>query len=284
MRGATVRHVSESAEILPPVVNVAPSRRGDGERIALAELWERYTSESNPVARERLILSYAPLVRYVAGRLLQTLPDHVDLDDLVSYGMCGLIDAIERFNPERGVSFETFAMMRIRGGIIDELRALDWVPRTVRQRAKMIERAMVDLEQQLQRSPTDAEVAGYLETPVEQYRENIGQVHRSVVMALNELWAGSDDEGGGVALLDVVTGSPDGNDPAALRAERAGQEQLTAAIARLPERERGVISLYYFEGLTLKDIGAIYSVTESRVSQVHSRALARLRAFMAEND
>jgi len=272
--------VPDTPDILPPPVNVAPSRRGDGERLALAQLWERYTSESNPVARERLILSYAPLVRYVAGRLLQSLPNHVDLDDLVSYGMCGLIDAIERFTPARGVSFETFAMMRIRGGIIDELRALDWVPRSVRQRARMIERALVDLEQQLQRSPTEAEIATYLQTPVEQYRENIGQVHRSVVVALNELWAGGDDDAGGLQLLDVITGTPDGNDPAALGDQRAAQAELTRAIAELPERERGVISLYYFEGLTLKDIGEIYSVTESRISQVHSRALARLQVLM----
>ena len=238
-------------------------------------LWLEYRRTHDKVLRDRLIVAYAPLVKYVAGRLGSGLPAHVDDGDLVSYGLLGLIDAIERFDPGRDIKFETFAMARIKGSIIDELRALDWVPRSVRARARQIERAMTELEAKLARAPTDEEIAGKIGVTAEELDESLTDISRSSIAALDELWSVS-DAGDQVSLIDTIE-DQGGARPAEALDETETKELLADAIARLPEREKLVITLYYYEELTLREIGEVLHVTESRVSQLHTKAILRLK-------
>jgi RNA polymerase sigma factor for flagellar operon FliA len=245
--------------------------------IELKDLWRRYKDDGDTRARERLVLAYAPLVKYVAGRMSSGLPAHVEEADLISYGLLGLISAIERFEPEREIRFETFAVTRIKGSIIDELRSLDWVPRSVRATAREIERANAKLEHQLHRAPTDEEMAKALETTVDQFQESLVKISNSSVVALDELWTVSDSSGDQVSLLDTIQ-DPTAVDPAQEMDLTDMKDRLEDAIARLPEREKLVIALYYYENLTLREIGEVLSVTESRVSQLHTKAVLRLKS------
>ncbi len=239
-------------------------------------LWLEYTRTHDRAVRDRLILTYAPLVKFVAGRLGSGLPAHVDEGDLVSYGLLGLIGAIERFDPTREIKFETYAIARIKGAIIDELRALDWVPRSVRSRAREIERAMAELERRLHRAPTDEEIAAKLGIAVEDLEESLMEISRSSIAALDELWtvsAGGDQ----IALIDTIEDTQ-GPEPQSALAQMEMREALGEAIARLPEREKLVVTLYYYEELTLREIGEVLGVTESRISQLHTKAILRLKA------
>jgi RNA polymerase sigma factor for flagellar operon FliA len=240
-------------------------------------LWREYRANGNPAIRDRLIVTYAPLVKYVAGRLGSGLPAHVDDEDLVSYGLLGLIGAIERYDPERDVKFETYAIARIRGAIIDELRALDWVPRSVRSRARDIERAIAELEAKLARVPTDEEIAGKLGLTTEELDESLSEIGRSSIAALDELWTISGSSGDQVALIDTIE-DPDAPDPQGSLSQTELREAIADSIARLPEREKLVVTLYYYEELTLREIGEVLGVTESRVSQLHTKAILRLKA------
>jgi RNA polymerase sigma factor FliA len=239
-------------------------------------LWLEYRRTRDRALRDRLILTYAPLVKFVAGRLGSGLPAHVDEGDLVSYGLLGLIGAIERYDPDREIKFETYAISRIKGAIIDELRALDWVPRSVRTRARDIERAIGELERKLHRAPTDEEISGKLGITTEELEGSLTEISRSSIAALDELWtatAGGDQ----VALIDTIEDTA-GPDPQGALAQTELKEALGDAIARLPEREKLVVTLYYYEELTLREIGEVLGVTESRVSQLHTKAILRLRA------
>ena len=242
-------------------------------------LWLEFRRTKDKGLRDRLILTYAPLVKYVAGRLGSGLPAHVDEGDLVSYGLLGLIGAIERYDPERDIKFETYAMARIKGAIIDELRALDWVPRSVRSRAREIERAITELEARLGRAPTDEEIAGKLGLSVEELEDSLTDISRSSIAALDELWSAT-GEGDQVSLLDTLEDTS-GPKPAEALDETELREALADAIARLPEREKLVVTLYYYEELTLREIGEVLGVTESRVSQLHTKAVLRLKARLA---
>jgi RNA polymerase sigma factor for flagellar operon FliA len=239
-------------------------------------LWREYRRTHDKALRDRLILTYAPLVKYVAGRLGSGLPAHVDEGDLVSYGLLGLIGAIDRYDPERDIKFETYAIMRIKGAIIDELRALDWVPRSVRSRAREIERAIAELEAKLGRAPEDDEIAAKIGITTDELEESLTDISRSSIAALDELWSVS-GEGDQVSLLDTIEDSS-GPRPTDALDETELRETLAEAIARLPEREKLVITLYYYEELTLREIGEVLSVTESRVSQLHTKAVLRLRS------
>ena len=208
------------------------------------------------------------------------LPAHVEEADLISYGLVGLISAIERYEPEREIKFETYAIPRIRGAIIDELRALDWVPRSVRARAREIERANVKLEHKLQRAPTDEEIADELGIELEEFQESLIQISNSTIAALDELWTVSDSSGDQVSLLDTIQ-DPGSPDPAKVVDATDLKDRVADAIARLPEREKLVIALYYYENLTLREIGEVLGVTESRVSQLHTKAVLRLRSKLA---
>jgi len=242
-------------------------------------LWHEFRRTGGKELRDRLILSYAPLVRYVAGRLGSGLPAHVDEGDLVSYGLLGLINAIERYDPTRDIKFETYAIVRIKGAIIDELRALDWVPRSVRSRAREIERAIAELESKLGRAPNDEEIAGKIGISVDELAESLTDISRSSIAALDELWAVS-GEGDQVSLLDTIEDTS-GAQPAEALDETDLRETLADAIARLPEREKLVITLYYYEELTLREIGEVLGVTESRISQLHTKAVLRLKSRLA---
>ncbi|HEY2072666.1 MAG TPA: RNA polymerase sigma factor WhiG [Gaiellaceae bacterium] len=243
-------------------------------------LWREYRANGDPAIRDRLIVTYAPLVKYVAGRLGSGLPAHVDDEDLVSYGLLGLIGAIERYDPDRDVKFETYAIARIRGAIIDELRALDWVPRSVRSRARDIERAIAELEAKLARVPTDEEIATKLGLTEEELDEALSEISRSSIAALDELWTISGSSGDQVALIDTIE-DPEAPDPQGSLSQVELREAIADAIARLPEREKLVVTLYYYEELTLREIGEVLGVTESRVSQLHTKAILRLKARLA---
>ncbi|HVD11474.1 MAG TPA: RNA polymerase sigma factor WhiG [Gaiellaceae bacterium] len=239
-------------------------------------LWRQFKRNGDRVLRDRLILTYAPLVKYVAGRLGSGLPAHVEEGDLVSYGLLGLIGAIERFDPERDIKFETYAISRIKGSIIDELRSMDWVPRSVRARARDIERAIAELERKMMRAPNDEEIAGKLGITEEEFQESLLEISRSSIAALDELWTSS-VSGDPVALIDTLE-DPDAPEPQAAMSQTELREALGEAIARLPEREKLVVTLYYYEELTLREIGEVLGVTESRVSQLHTKAILRLKA------
>jgi RNA polymerase sigma factor for flagellar operon FliA len=249
------------------------------KEVELRDLWRRYKGEGDAKARERLVVAYSPLVKFVAGRLGAGLPSHVEDADLISYGLMGLIGSIERFEPERGIKFETFAMTRIRGAIIDELRSLDWVPRSVRSRAREIEAAQSNLEHALQRAPTEEELAKKLGLSEEELQSSLLEIAHSSVFALDELWTVSDSSGDQVSLLDTIS-DPRADDPQESLASSEVKDRLTDAVASLPEREQLVVALYYYENLTLREIGEVLGVTESRVSQLHTKAVMRLKSAL----
>jgi len=245
-------------------------------RTDLAALWDSYKNGDDTAARDALILNYSPLVKYVAGRLASSLPQTVDTADLISYGIFGLIDAIEKFDLGRAIKFETYAIARIKGAIIDELRAMDWVPRSVRSRAREIEQAYVVLENRLKRFPSDAEVAEHMGITTKELADILTKLSYTSVVSFEELWVGGDREDGQNALGSIKDDSAE--DPVAIFESEEIKTILADAIDRLPEREKTVIALYYYEGLTLKEIGQVLGVTESRVSQLHTKSVLRLRA------
>ncbi|WP_431878850.1 FliA/WhiG family RNA polymerase sigma factor [Amycolatopsis sacchari] len=263
-----------------------PASRGGGTNgdapnevdAAINALWREFRERPNQRLRERLVLHYAPLVKYVAGRVGTGLPTHVDVGDLVQSGIFGLIDAIEKFDPDRGWRFETYAMQRIRGAILDDLRSQDWVPRVVRSRLREAERALERLGARLHRTPTDTELAEELGIGLDELRDLYGQLRLTSVVALEDLIAAGKDSG---SLVDTLQ-DEDAVDPVAVLVDRDNRRQLAEAIAQLTERDRIVVSLYYFESLTLAEIGKVLGVTESRVSQLHTRAVLRLRARLTE--
>ncbi len=241
----------------------------------LRMLWRRFKTRSDAMARDRLILTYAPLVKYVAGRMSSALPSHVEEKDLISYGLLGLIGAVERFDPGRQVKFETYAVARIKGAIIDELRSLDWVPRSVRARARQIERTSAELEHKLQRAPTDEELASALGMGMDEFQAAITQISNSSIVALDEMW-NVNSGGEPLSLIDTISDNR-ASDPAQQLDITELRDMLADAIARLPEREKIVIALYYYDHLTLREIGEVLGVTESRVSQLHTKAILRLK-------
>jgi RNA polymerase sigma factor FliA len=259
----------------------------DGEGGAKGEegrrmLLRRFKANGDPLARERLILTYAPLVKYVAGRMSSALPGHVEERDLISYGLVGLIGAVERFDPQRQIKFETYAVPRIKGSIIDELRSLDWVPRSVRARAREIERKSHELEHRLQRAPTDVELAEALGMELDEFHAAVTQISNSSIVALDEMWSISSG-GEPLSLIDTI-GDSRMTDPAALLDVTELRDTLADAIANLPEREKIVVALYYYDGLTLREIGEVLGVTESRVSQLHTKAILRLKGRLQGDD
>jgi len=246
--------------------------------VELRDLWRRYKVDGDERARERLVVAYSPLVKFIAGRLASGLPSHVEESDLISYGLIGLIGAIERFDTEKGIKFETFAVARVKGAIIDELRSLDWVPRSVRARAREVERAHAALEARLQRSPTDEEMAEQLEITVDEFQAILLDIANSSVLALDDLWTFADPGGASqITVLDTIK-DPGGIDPVIEAQGSELKDRLADAIEGLPERERLVIALYYYENLTLREIGEVLGVTESRVSQLHTKAVLALRS------
>ncbi len=243
-------------------------------------LWARYKENGSRKARDQLIVHYSPLVKYVAGRVAVGLPQNVDQADLVSYGLFGLIDAIDKFEPERGFKFETYAISRIKGNILDELRAIDWVPRSVRAKSRQIEKAYAKLEAQLHRAPTEDELATELDMTRPQLQTALSKISFVGVVALDE-FVGSGDQGG-ATLGDTIATDDEG--PGDLFEVQEMRGLLGEAINKLPEREKVVLTLYYYENLTLAQIGEVLGVTESRICQIHTKAILQLRSRMQAAD
>jgi RNA polymerase sigma factor for flagellar operon FliA len=248
---------------------------------ALNELWRAYKATGEPRLREQLILHYSPLVKYVAGRVSVGLPPNVEQADFVSSGVFGLIDAIEKFEPERSIKFETYAITRIRGAMIDELRALDWIPRSVRQKARAVERAYATLEAKFHRTPSEAEVAAEMGIGVEDLHAIFGQLSLANVVALEELLHVGTEGGDRLSLVDTLEDRAADN-PVEVAEDRELRRLLARAVNTLGEREKTVVTLYYYEGLTLAEIGQVLGVTESRVSQIHTKSVLQLRAKLAD--
>jgi len=248
----------------------------------IATAWTAYRETGDRLQRERLILHYAPLVTAVAARVGMRLPSSVEHADLVSSGMFGLIDAIEKYEPGRAVKFQTYASTRIRGAIIDELRSTDWIPRSVRSKARAVDRAYAELEAELRRTPTEAEVAGRLGMATGELRSVFAQIATVNVAALDELLGGG-ERGDSVSLGDTLEDERT-PDPAGSFETRETKYLLARAIEQLGEREKIVLVLYYYENMTLGEIGRVLGVTESRISQMHSAAMVRLRATLAESE
>ena len=251
----------------------------DQDPRVIDQLWAEYKASESPTARDRLIVHYAPLVKYVAGRVSVGLPQNIEQADLVSYGIFGLIDAIAKFDPTRNIKFETYAIARIKGAIIDELRSIDWVPRSVRAKARAVERAYASLEARLLRTPTDAEVAAELGISAPDLDALFAQISFVGLVALDEL-LGSGERGESATLGDTVADKGEG--PAGAFEVEEMRQALAGAINRLGDREKTVLTLYYYEGLTLAEIGEVLAVTESRVCQIHTKAVLQLRAKLTD--
>lgn len=238
------------------------------------KVWREYIRTRDPKLKEELIRRYAPLVKYVVSRMSVALPRGFDEEDLISAGIMGLLEAIDRFNPDRNVKFETFASLRVKGAIIDEMRKLGWIPRTVHDKLKKLEDARMSLMNKLGRDPTDEEVRTYLNLSEKEYERFLEDVRVLTLFPLDSLVELEDEE---VALKDAIS-DPTQVSIAQLLEEEELVNELAKAIGELPEKERLVITLYYYEGLTLKEIGEVLGVSEARACQLHSSAILKLRA------
>lgn len=240
------------------------------------ELWLEYKKTKSSALRDKFIRQYMPLVKYVAGKMSVGMPSSVEFDDLVGFGQFGLLDAISKFDPEKNVKFKTYAVTRIRGAIFDELRQLDWIPRSIRQKAHEIEDTIVSLEAKLGRTVTDAEVSKQLGLSEEEYQRTVMKVSGTSILSLNDVWYSGDDNDN-LSIGDSIE-SPSSLNPDVQVEREEIRKVIIQAINELPEKEKMVIVLYYHEDLTFKEIGQVLEVSESRISQLHTRANLRLRA------
>lgn len=240
------------------------------------ELWEEYKRTSDLRIREVFVYQYAPLVKYVAGKVAMGMPQNIEFDDLVGYGTFGLLDAIEKFNPSLNIKFKTYAVTRIRGAIYDELRAIDWVPRSIRQKAKELENAIGKLENKLGRAAKDEEIAEQLGIPIAEFHQVLLKLGGTSIVSLNDAWFTGDDNDK-VSIIETIE-SPNELNPDTIVEKEEVKKMIVRTIEELPEKEKKVLILYYYEDLTLKEIGQVLNVTESRVSQLHTKAIMRLRS------
>jgi len=225
--------------------------------------------------REEVIKRYSPMIKYVANRIAMRLPPHIEVDDLISVGVLGLMDAISKYDSSRGAKFKTYAEFRVRGAILDELRSLDWVPRSIRQKASAVEKVVRSLEAKLRRLPEDDEVAKEMDMSLDQFYRTIDETKSVPVFSLEDLGIAK-ESGEQQSLLDCLAGKADADPQTQIRLIEL-KEIIAKAIDTLPEKERLMVSLYYYEELTMKEIGAVLDITESRVSQIHSKAVLHLR-------
>ena len=242
----------------------------NSEKIDVSALWQQYKENKTVEVRNQLAEHYLPLVRLVGGRLAISLPPHLDRDDLLSSGFFGLLDAIDRFDVSRNIKFETYAGVRIRGAMIDYLRAKDWIPVTMRQKIRKYEQTVYRLENELGRSATDKEIADALEISLDELQVLVGQCNATTVIPLEE-------------YLQNDSAETADNNPADAMEMLEIKDMLAKAIDKLAEKERTVISLYYYEELTLKEISLILHLSEARISQLHTKAVLKMRNFLARN-
>lgn len=252
---------------------------GQVDQVPVEQLWLDYKHNADPESREKLVQRHLHLVRYIAGRLVIHLPPNVEFDDLLAYGVFGLIDAIDKFDIRRGIKFETYAYTRIRGAILDGLRSLDWAPQSLRKRGREVAAAYGRLEARLGRSATDEEVAEELGISTEELQQTLSRLSHANVLSLEDL-IGSEDED--AVQLGELIADPNSPDPFEHVAIRDIRQRLAEALDLLPDREKIIISLYYYEGLTVKEIGELLGLSASRISQLHGRALMRLRGAMMQ--
>ncbi len=240
------------------------------------ELWRLYRRRQDPTIRDFFIKQYAPLVKYVAGKVAIGMPHNVEFDDLVGFGVFGLLDAIDKFDPAKHVKFKTYAVTRIRGSIFDELRSIDWVPRSIRQKTREVEETVRTLEARLGRAASDEEIAKAMELKVEDFQSLILKISSTSILSLNDVWyTGEDDDQ--ISIVESIE-SPNSLNPEAIVEREEIKRVIVEAINGLPDKEKKVLILYYYEDLTLKEIGHVLGVTESRISQLHTKAIMRLRA------
>ena len=225
--------------------------------------------------REEVIKRYSPMIKYVANRIAMRLPPHIEVDDLISVGVLGLMDAISKYDSSRGAKFKTYAEFRVRGAILDELRAMDWVPRSIRQKASNVDKVVQTLQAKLSRSPEDEEVAEEMGISLDQFHDTLNETKSIPIFSLEDLGIAK-ESGEQQSLLDCLAGKADADPQTQIRLIEL-KEIIAKAIDALPEKERLMVSLYYYEELTMKEIGAVLEITESRVSQIHSKAVYRLR-------
>jgi len=247
----------------------------------IEKLWSEFKETGSKIAKDKLLVEYAHLVKYIAQRMAVNLPQSVDRDDLLSAGIMGLIRAVETFEPERGFKFETYAGHKIRGAILDELRALDWVPRSVRQKSRDLQRVFARLENKLGRAPYDDEVCEELGIGLEEYEQLLAEVTPTTIISLEEAMPDRDSDSKEIRIIDQVVDPGSANPLKELGYEEV-KSILKETIAGLPEKEKLVIALYHYEELTLKEIGVVLDLTESRVSQIHSKAILKLRSKLLQ--
>ncbi|MCR9141372.1 MAG: RNA polymerase sigma factor WhiG [bacterium] len=239
------------------------------------ELWREYRRSKNREVRDFLVEKYSPLVKYVAGKVAIGMPQNVEFDDLVSYGSFGLLDAIEKFDPDRDIKFKTYAMTRIRGAIFDELRSIDWIPRSIRQKAKQVEETIATLENKLGHTVDDEDIAKEMNLSLDELHTLLTKISGTSMISLNDIWYLGDDNDE-VSFMETLE-SPQNLNPDTLIEKEEIKGVIVEAIKHLPDKEKKVIVLYYYEDLTLKEIGEVLEVTESRISQLHTKAIMRLR-------
>lgn len=240
------------------------------------ELWRLFKKTKDSNIRDLFVKQYAPLVKYVAGKIAVSMPHNVEFDDLVGFGVFGLFDAIKKFDPDKHVKFKTYAVTRIRGAIFDELRSIDWVPRSVRQKSREVENTMRHLESSLGRSASDRELAGAMGVTVKDFEKTMIKISGTSILSLNDVWYTGEDNDK-VSIGDSIE-SPHSLNPEVIVEKEEIKKVIIRTIDELPEKEKKVLVLYYYEDLTLKEIGKVLEVTESRVSQLHTKAIMRLRA------
>ncbi len=240
------------------------------------QLWSEYSETRDPRIRDIFVKQYAPLVKYVAGKVAIGMPHNVEFDDLVGFGVFGLFDAIEKYDPDKHVKFKTYAVTRIRGAIFDELRSIDWVPRSVRQKAREVEEAVRKLETSIGRAATDREIDGELNMSLDEFQKLMVKISGTSVLSLNDVWYTGEDSDK-VSIVESIE-SPQSLNPDTIVEKEEIKRVIIEAIHELPDKEKKVLVLYYYEDLTLKEIGKVLDVTESRISQLHTKAIMRLRA------
>lgn len=240
----------------------------------LARLWKEYKEEGNAQARETIIKEYLGLVKFITGRMAMNSPPQVEEDDLIGWGVLGLLDAVERFDLEQNVNFETYASVRIRGHIIDQIRSLDWAPRSLRQKARQMSQASARLRDELGREPTEAELASELEMTDDEVFQLKTEIHGAYVLSLDTAISSEDEPG--ETTLGQVTSDASAPSPEDSINRKEVEQQLAKVIEQLPTDERQVITLYYYEELTLKEIGEVLSLSESRICQIHRAVIRKL--------
>jgi len=242
------------------------------------KVWAQFTlDKSSKEIRDRLIIQYIYLIKYVVGRLRISLPNTISTEDIAGYGVEGLIDAIEKFSPARGVRFETYALLRIRGAIIDRIRSLDWVPRGAQKRFKSINKAIAALQGKLGRQPNTEEIAKELELPKEKVEASMAEMESNNMISLYDR---RDSSGEGIEIIDTIQ-DKNADDPLTMLENRDVKNELSKALGNLPERERMILALYYHENMTLKEIGVTLTISESRVCQLHAQAIMKLRKLLS---